>query len=713
MDIWIDNRYFKVNNNYTIFQYCAKIGINLPCFCYHERLSIAGNCRICLVEANNGLVVSCATLLLDKMNIFTKSKRIKKAREGVLEFLLVNHPLDCPICDQGGECDLQDILMIYGSDRGRFYELNKRSVTNLNCAGPFIKTVMTRCIHCTRCVRFVNEISSVFDFGVIGRGAAMEIGTYIQNFINDELLGNIIDLCPVGALISMPSSFIGRSWELTYIQSVDILDSISSGIKIAVSNNNVIRIVPSLDEFYDEWITNKARFVYDSFNNQRLYYPKLKLHLKFIILSWKYALILFLHLLYNKCKNNIDIYCGPFISLDLALTLKSFLNSLGCSNIYYFENNINNIDFRYSYILNITLKNFYKINSLLLIAINPRLEIPLLNSYLRKNYLNNFNFKVYSIGYALDYLTYPVINLGSSIKNLYKFLMGLNLISNYFLINDYYNHYYFNIKNSLSFYLFIGSSNILRSDKDSLLNSLFIFFTQFKLPINNINIVNRHLGRISLNEVGFSTGVKVRSKLLSINNSLNFLLGLDQFKQLEKKKGILNVYQGFFYISNFFDKINLILPTSIYVEHSSFFINLEGRLRITNKAITPFKFIFFDTNVIESFSILIVSLYKDNFSIINNFKKINKIFYNLVNFYSNYLCNIRSYIILYENNIINLNKKIYDLSFANYLLNNTIFNKIIYNYYSSDIFSKKSKVLTISSYKVKFLTFNDKIILES
>jgi NADH dehydrogenase/NADH:ubiquinone oxidoreductase subunit G len=174
-------------------------------------LSIAGNCRICLVEANNALVVSCATLLLDNMNIFTKSKRIKKAREGVLEFLLVNHPLDCPICDQGGECDLQDILMIYGSDRGRFYELNKRSVTNLNCAGPFIKTVMTRCIHCTRCVRFVNEISSVFDFGVIGRGVAMEIGTYVQNFINDELLGNIIDLCPVGALISMPSSFIGRS----------------------------------------------------------------------------------------------------------------------------------------------------------------------------------------------------------------------------------------------------------------------------------------------------------------------------------------------------------------------------------------------------------------------------------------------------------------------------------------------------------------------
>ena len=263
MDIWIDNRFFKVKNNYTIFQYCAKIGINLPCFCYHERLSIAGNCRICLVEANNALVVSCATLLLDNMQIFTKSKRIKKAREGVLEFLLVNHPLDCPICDQGGECDLQDILMIYGSDRGRFYEINKRAVNNLNNCGPFIKTVMTRCIHCTRCVRFVNEISSIFDFGVIGRGANMEIGTYVLNFINDELLGNIIDLCPVGALTAMPSAFNGRSWELKYIQSIDILDSIGTSIKIAVSSNSIMRIIPCLDEYYDEWLTNKARFIYD------------------------------------------------------------------------------------------------------------------------------------------------------------------------------------------------------------------------------------------------------------------------------------------------------------------------------------------------------------------------------------------------------------------------------------------------------------------
>jgi len=197
----------------TIFQFCAKIGINLPCFCYHEKLTIAGNCRMCLVEVSTAanLVVSCAMPILDKMQIFTFTKRVRKAREHVLEFLLLNHPLDCPICDQGGECDLQDLSMVIGTDRSRFYESFKRAVDNLHCLGPLVKTVMTRCIHCTRCVRFLNEVSGVPALGVIGRGQSMEIGTYISNFITDELLGNIIDLCPVGALTSMPYAFNARS----------------------------------------------------------------------------------------------------------------------------------------------------------------------------------------------------------------------------------------------------------------------------------------------------------------------------------------------------------------------------------------------------------------------------------------------------------------------------------------------------------------------
>lgn len=197
MKIVVDNLAYKALGDKTIFQFCRDIGLHLPCFCYHEKLSIAGNCRMCLVQANSGLVVSCAVSLIDNMIISTNNRRVKKARESVLEFLLVNHPLDCPICDQGGECDLQDITLVFGSDRGRFYEIKKRSVDNINCCGPFVKTVMTRCIHCTRCVRFLAEIVDDNYFGVIGRGNYMEIGTYVENYLKDELSANIIDLCPL------------------------------------------------------------------------------------------------------------------------------------------------------------------------------------------------------------------------------------------------------------------------------------------------------------------------------------------------------------------------------------------------------------------------------------------------------------------------------------------------------------------------------------
>jgi NADH dehydrogenase/NADH:ubiquinone oxidoreductase subunit G len=212
MGLFIDNKYFKFfNKKYTILQFCLLNGISIPFFCYHDLLSIAGNCRMCLVEVNTILVASCALPLNDNMVIFTNNYRIRLARESILEFLLVNHPLDCPICDQGGECDLQDIALVYGSDIGHFNRYLKRSVDNLNCCGPLIKTVMTRCIHCTRCVRFVNEISDKFDLGIIGRGNSMEIGTYIEKYIDDALIGNIIDLCPVGALTSMPYSFTSRA----------------------------------------------------------------------------------------------------------------------------------------------------------------------------------------------------------------------------------------------------------------------------------------------------------------------------------------------------------------------------------------------------------------------------------------------------------------------------------------------------------------------
>ena len=250
--ICVDNENYQISNlDKTIYQFLYSINKVLPCFCYHEKLTIAGNCRMCLVEANGALVVSCAMPLVENMQILTNSDRVVHARENVLEFLLANHPLDCPVCDQGGECDLQDIGRSFGIDRGRFYE-QKRSVDNLTCFGPMVKTVMTRCIHCTRCVRFLNEYSDNYQLGILGRGSAMEIGTYINTFISDELCANVIDLCPVGALTSMPYAFTARPWELEFVESIDVLDSMASTIRYEVANNKILRTLPVLTENLNE-----------------------------------------------------------------------------------------------------------------------------------------------------------------------------------------------------------------------------------------------------------------------------------------------------------------------------------------------------------------------------------------------------------------------------------------------------------------------------
>lgn len=241
----------KEFQSFTIFQYCFKQNIDIPCFCYHEKLSIAGNCRMCIVQVNQGLLVSCAVNIMEGMLIFTNNKRVKEAREAVLEFLLINHPLDCPICDQGSECDLQDISLMYGSDKGRFYEEKKKAVDNFSQNGPLIKTIMTRCIHRTRCVRFANEVSN-FNLGVLDRGSNMEIGTYYNIDLLDELSGNIIDLCPVGALTSMTYAFKHRSWETLFYSNIDFLDSIASSIRIYVYSNRIIRILPLLNESLNE-----------------------------------------------------------------------------------------------------------------------------------------------------------------------------------------------------------------------------------------------------------------------------------------------------------------------------------------------------------------------------------------------------------------------------------------------------------------------------
>ena len=288
-DIKIDKVHYKVNKDLTIMQACKVVGIEIPKFCYHESLSIAGNCRICLVEVEKSMkpVAACAMPLMNNMEIKTNTFLVRKAREGVIEMLLVNHPLDCPICDQGGECDLQDQVMLFGNDRGRFYE-NKRAVVDKNC-GPFVKTVMTRCIHCTRCVRFLTELGGVESFGLTGRGNSMEIGTYISNYLTSELSSNIIDICPVGALTAKPSAFLGRSWELKDIETLELFDVMGTRVGVSLRGNKIMRIIPlSAESVNEDWITDKVRFAYDGFMVQRLVRPLIVIH---VLESFEYHAI--------------------------------------------------------------------------------------------------------------------------------------------------------------------------------------------------------------------------------------------------------------------------------------------------------------------------------------------------------------------------------------------------------------------------------------
>ena len=337
IEIYINNIRLKVNKHLTVLQACNNFKIEIPKFCFQENLQIAGNCRMCLVEIENSPkpIASCAMPLTANMKIFTDTPLVQKARESVLEFLLINHPLDCPICDQASECDLQDQTMIFGSDRGRFF-FEKRGVEDKYC-GPFIKTIMTRCIHCTRCVRFANEICGIDDLGTIGRGNQTEINFYYPKIFNSEFSGNLVDLCPVGALTSKPYSFKARSWELKKKEGLDILDSIGSNIKIDIFNNEIVRILPKTNfNINKEWISNKTRYFFDSLKYQRLKYPLLKNNENnFSKISWLKALNIINKKFIKTDSFEIKSIIGNLTDLESIFLLKKNLNKLGILNIHY------------------------------------------------------------------------------------------------------------------------------------------------------------------------------------------------------------------------------------------------------------------------------------------------------------------------------------------------------------------------------------------
>ncbi len=432
LNVFINNFSLKVNKNSSILEGCSSHGFEVSRFCFHEKLFVAGNCRMCLVEIKNQpkLVASCAVFFSEGMCVYTNSPLVKRARENVLEFLLINHPLDCPICDQGGECDLQDQSFFYGSDKSRFFEY-KRAVINKNC-GPLVKTVMNRCIQCTRCVRFVNDVIGFFGLGTVGRGNQLEISFYVKKLFFSELSGNVIDICPVGALTSKPTAFLVRPWELKSIRSIDVFDGFGSNIRIDTRNLEILRVLPYRNDFVnEEWISDKIRFGFDSLKRQRLNKPFLRISDNFFQVSW----VDIFETVVNKVKisniNNLNLYfsVGPFCDLGTAFLIKNLLKINKKTNfLITFENyGLTDLDFQYFYCFNnkFQVLDDFNLTACLLIGLDPKKELPILNLKLRKRYLKG-NFLIANFGTRLN-LTFPVFHLALSLFSFFNIISGNNM----------------------------------------------------------------------------------------------------------------------------------------------------------------------------------------------------------------------------------------------------------------------------------------------
>ena len=420
--ITINGKEIEFENGMTVLQACELADVEIPRFCYHEKLSIAGNCRMCLVELEKSPkpIASCAMPATDGMNIKTNTSFVEKARKGVMEFLLANHPLDCPVCDQGGECDLQDQSMYYGVDKSRFVE-NKRQVKE-KYMGPLIKTQMTRCIHCTRCVRFATEVAGVPEIGAIGRGENMEITTYLEKSMESELSANVIDLCPVGALTSKPYAFEARPWELKKTESVDVMDAVGSNIRVDTYNWEVKRILPRLNnDINEEWISDKTRYSCDGLLKQRLDVPYVKKNNKLQKSTWDEVISILAEKIKIINPDEIGGHIGDMISLENALSFKKFFSALKTNNLEFRERKfyINSSE-KSNYIFNSSIKGIEESDLILLVGTNPRQEATMLNARIRKVFAKK-QIPIFSIGNPGD-LTYEYSIIGNKTDDIKKIL---------------------------------------------------------------------------------------------------------------------------------------------------------------------------------------------------------------------------------------------------------------------------------------------------
>ncbi|MBO0738379.1 MAG: NADH-quinone oxidoreductase subunit G [Alphaproteobacteria bacterium] len=576
----IDGQEIEVPAGTTILQACEHAGIEIAHFCYHERLAIAGNCRMCLVEVERSPkpVASCAMPAGDGMVVHTKSPKAIKAQKGVMEFLLINHPLDCPICDQGGECDLQDQAMAYGFDRGRFEE-NKRAVRDKDF-GPLVETHMTRCIHCTRCIRFLTEIAGVQELGATGRGEDMEITTYVERALGSELSANIIDLCPVGALTSKPYAFVARPWELTKTESIDVMDAVGSNIRIDSRGPQVLRVLPRVHEgINEEWISDKTRYAIDGLVRRRLDRPYIGRDHKRAA-GWREALELAGERLKMVPGERVAAIAGDLCDAEAMFALKELLTGLGATSLDCRQDGAE-LDprCRAGYLFNTTIAGIESADACLLVGTDPRREAPLVNARLRKRYLRG-GFRVAAVGRSLD-LTFPVEMLGAGGNTLNALVSGEHAWAA--VLRE--------AKNPM---IVIGQGALARPDGRRVLGAARSIAQSCGLvreDWNGFNVLHNAAARVGGLDLGFVPGPggrDVEGILAGCRSGaieVLYLLGADEVDTGSLGSAFV-IYQGH-HGDRGARRANVILPGAAYTEKDGTYVNTEGRAQMARRAVFP------------------------------------------------------------------------------------------------------------------------------
>ncbi|KAF7593150.1 hypothetical protein BBP40_011863 [Aspergillus hancockii] len=578
VELTIDGKKVSVEAGSALIQACEKAGVTIPRYCYHEKLMIAGNCRMCLVEVERAPkpVASCAWPVQPGMNVKTNSPLVHKAREGVMEFLLANHPLDCPVCDQGGECDLQDQSMRYGADRGRFHEVGgKRAVEDKNI-GPLVKTSMNRCIHCTRCVRFMNDVAGAPELGTTGRGNDMQIGTYLEKNLDSELSGNVIDLCPVGALTSKPYAFRARPWELKHTESIDVHDALGSNIRIDSRGMEVMRVVPRLnDDINEEWINDKSRFACDGLKTQRLTTPLIRREGNFVSATWEQALteISSARQRLQLEENEFKAVAGHLVDAESLVAMKDLANKLGSDNLALDQPGgsspvAHGVDVRSNYLFNSKIYGIEEADAILLVATNPRHEASVLNARIRKQYLRS-DLEIGLVGEEFE-STFDFEYLGSDVSALKTALSGK------------FGEKLASAKRPM---IIVGSAAAEHPDANAIFETVGSFVEKHSSNFSTsewqgYNVLQRAASRAAAYEVGFTTP---SPEVAQTKPKMVWLLGADEITQSEIPNDAFVIYQGH-HGDRGAQLADVVLPGAAFTEKSGTYINTEGRVQVTRAA---------------------------------------------------------------------------------------------------------------------------------